>query len=392
MASVYKPSGRNIYRIEFADQHGIKRTVSSGLRDGRLAESLALRIENDVARLRAGLEPAFEKQTGPFLGLSLTGRPWKEFREEFRKRVLVDKAPDTRLVYENVLNTFERIAKPRVVADITTDDIERYIDERRAACGRNGEPLRAGTLNKDLRHLRAALKQAADWKYLSRAPAVRMLPEMTHEKRYVLPEHFARLYEAAAKATKPTPIEGATAAGWWQAFLITLYLTGWRVGQTLSLRRDAVEVLPDGTGIARFGAEQTKGKRAEAVPLHALVIDHLGRIGGGSELYFPWPHHRRTLDLVHSEIQTAAEIDLPCRRSHAHSVACRQYSFHDYRRAFATLNHELDPAVLQRMMQHKTFATTKGYIALGERLKPTLPRLFVPDQPLPTAKGKEDVG
>jgi integrase len=71
MASVYRPTGRRIYRIEFTDQHGAYRKVSSDMTDRRAAQGLAGLIERDVDRLRAGMQPERPDITGPFLGLQV---------------------------------------------------------------------------------------------------------------------------------------------------------------------------------------------------------------------------------------------------------------------------------------------------------------------------------
>ena len=57
MASVYRPSGRKIYRIEFKDQHGKTKTISSGTDDKRVAENLGMKLEEDADRIRVGMAP-----------------------------------------------------------------------------------------------------------------------------------------------------------------------------------------------------------------------------------------------------------------------------------------------------------------------------------------------
>src|SRR5581483_1806135 len=69
MASVYKPAGRATYRVEFKDQHGKPRTVSSGMKDRRAAEELGRKLEQDAELLRAGKAPQWAELTGPYLGL-----------------------------------------------------------------------------------------------------------------------------------------------------------------------------------------------------------------------------------------------------------------------------------------------------------------------------------
>jgi hypothetical protein len=58
-------------------------------------------------------------------------------------------------------------------------------------------------------------------------------------------------------------------------------------------------------------------------------------------------------------------------------------------RGFATVNADgLKPLELQQQMQHRTFATTQGYINTARLLKPTAAKLYIP--PLePEQKPKE---
>ena len=60
-------------------------------------------------------------------------------------------------------------------------------------------------------------------------------------------------------------------------------------------------------------------------------------------------------------------------------VGKKKYTFHDFRRAFATMNADkLTPDALQALMQHKDYQTTQRYIALARQLKPAVAELFVP--------------
>jgi integrase len=61
-------------------------------------------------------------------------------------------------------------------------------------------------------------------------------------------------------------------------------------------------------------------------------------------------------------IQQGAGIHLPCREKHDRTLSCHVYGFHDFRRAFATVNApRMKPEVLQRFMQHKSHQTTQKF-------------------------------
>src|SRR5271167_1109652 len=86
VASVYKPAGRNIYRIEFKDQHGKTKKISS-CTDRRSAEALAQKLEEDADRIRVGLPPKYPEYTAVYLGLvplaSACIPSWEEAQEKY---------------------------------------------------------------------------------------------------------------------------------------------------------------------------------------------------------------------------------------------------------------------------------------------------------------------
>ena len=55
------------------------------------------------------------------------------------------------------------------------------------------------------------------------------------------------------------------------------------------------------------------------------------------------------------------------------------YGFHDFRRAFATMNAATRSAdALQSLMQHRDYQTTQRYINLARQLNPAVANLYVP--------------
>ena len=56
------------------------------------------------------------------------------------------------------------------------------------------------------------------------------------------------------------------------------------------------------------------------------------------------------------------------------------YGFHNFRRAFATVNHEnLSGDALQRLMRHRSYSTTQSYVNMAEKLNQSVEGLAVPD-------------
>ena len=146
-------------------------------------------------------------------------------------------------------------------------------------------------------------------------------------------------------------------------------MTGWRIGSILALRRSEVD-LEAGTAFSL--ADDNKGGRDQVISLPPLVVEHLKRVQSFDSLFFPWPHHERTLYERFAAIQVEAGVK-PSRGK-------ERYGFHDLRRAFATLNAgRLSADVLQALMQHQSYTTTQRYIDLARQMQPAAHDVYVPD-------------
>jgi integrase len=195
---------------------------------------------------------------------------------------------------------------------------------------------------------------------------------------YVTAEHFEKIYrEACPLAKLPTnPGQGYEPSVWCQALLAMAYMTGWRIGELLALRVEDVD-LRAGTVITRH--LDNKGKRDEKVSIHPVVIEHLKQVIGDGKFVFVWGHDERALWEEFGRIQRAVGIHLPCLEEHEHTPSCHIYGFHDLRRAFGTVNAKtMKPEVLQKMMRHKSYKTTLGYINLSTQIEDAAKNLVVP--------------
>jgi integrase len=347
--------------VGYYDPEGKRRKRRIGCKSR--AEKYARRIEGELA--------AGTYQTN-------SRKVWADFRAEY----LDDASGKGKAETLFALRHFERIAKPVKVTAIKTKTIADYVKKRRTEPSkrRKGMLVSPATINKELRHLKAVLRKANDWGFLPVIPKFTMVKEPKHLPRYVSAEHFAAIYRACDSATRPRelPIEPAD---WWRALLVFCYMTGWRIGEPLALRRDDMD-LDEATAITR--AEDNKGGRDDVVPLHPVVVEHLRRIACFEPVVFPWYHHRRTLDVEFHNIQKAAGIHLACRADgmpgHEHTDPCHRYGFHDLRRAFATVNAETMTAdALQALMRHKSYTTTQKYINMARQLNRAVDGLHVPE-------------
>jgi integrase len=339
-----------------------KESCGAGFRGQKQAEKRKRQIENDL-------------MTGTYQ--MNVKKMWADFRKEYSERVVSGLAVRSRPQVETSLGHFERIVRPVRVFALTSAHVDQFVAERRKDPGqKHGSTVSPATVNHDLRHVKAALRVAVDWGYLGRMPKFRMEREPRRLPTYVTGEHFALIYAACESATMPRHLPYPTAA-WWRGLVVFGYMTGWRIGDMLGLRREDLD-LEQGFAITRF--ENNKGKRDDRVKLHPIIVEHLRRLPGFTPTVFPWSNNRRTLHSEFHRIQRAAGIHLHCPDQHEHTDACHFYGFHDFRRAFATMNADkLSADALQTLMRHKSYQTTQVYINMARQMDEAVAALHVPD-------------
>ena len=304
---------------------------------------------------------------------------WAPFRQEYEARLISRRTVKTVEAVQIGLNHFERIVGPQRVDAIKTSHVDAYVAQRQTEQGiKPGSKVSPATINKELRFIRTILRFGLARKYVREMPIIELLAVPRKLLQPVTSDHFGLIYNACDVARKPVGLPFSP-GDWWRALITFCYMTGWRVGEPLTLRRDDLDI-EAGTAITRAG--DNKGNRDDLAHLHPVVVEHLERIRCFHPTVFPWPHHRRTLWRVWAQIQRKAGINLPWSRRDEHECteACHLYGFHDFRRAFASENALSMPAeALQRLMRHKSYQTTQGYIELARQLKSITAGLSVPD-------------
>lgn len=338
------------------------KSMGPGARGKKAAELLAEKIAGELR------EGTYQRK-----GERVT---WAEFRAEYDKTVLTTMEAATARLTRDALASFERIMRPKLMRAIKTAAIDRYIATRRTERGqKKGSIISAATMNKELRHLRSAIQKSVEWEMLAEMPKFHMLRELQDLPTFVTDEHFTAIYASCDVATMPE-LPNVSPADWWRALLIHAFMTGWRINEILSLPRSDVDLE---AGVVILRAKNTKGRRADRVNLHPIVVEHLARIAAFDDLMFRWPHAERTLYTEFLRIQQAAGINLPCTEDHEHTPYCHVYSFHDLRRAFATANEgNVTPKELQKLMRHASYTTTERYINMAKNMKSTVDKLHVP--------------
>jgi hypothetical protein len=111
---------------------------------------------------------------------------WADFRKEWEAQIGALMEPGTRALTIDALNHFERLVRPVRTHFLTSKHIDRYVSLRRLERGRRrGSTVSVATINKELRHIRAVLRVAKDWGYMSEVPRFRMQREPGQLPNYV---------------------------------------------------------------------------------------------------------------------------------------------------------------------------------------------------------------
>lgn len=314
-------------------------------------------------------------------------KKWADFRKEYEEKMLPRLKSGTRQAVAATLNNFERLAKPAKLQAINAATIDGYIAKRSREEGKKPKSIISpATVNRELRHLKAALRVAHDWGYLPKVPKIKKVREEQRLGKIVTSEHLKAMFEACHVATMPEGLH-CPAADWWQALLVFAITTGWRIDEILSLRRDDVDLK---TGRILTRAADNKGGRDDTDFLPAAVVDSIKAVVGFAPFVFDWPHDRKKLWEQFHSIQKAAGIKLDCPDAGRHECtdSCHYYGFHAMRRGYATLNVErMSAPELQKKMRHKSFTTTLRYIGLADKMKAAADKVYVPEFLVAKASG-----
>lgn len=352
--------------VGWYDPDGKRRSKSCG--PGSKGKQAAFRLMKQIEA---------ELLTDTYQNRTPTVHHWSDFREKFEQNVLVRQSSGHAGLYRISLNAFERICKPDRLDRITAEMVDRFIAIRLTERGNKaGSTVSPATVNQNLRYIRMTLETARRWEMIDAVPDFQTVKEFRQMGRVVPTEHFQLIYPALDAMHLPK-IPNVTAPDWWRALLVFIWMTGWRIGQTLNLLREDVD-LDHATAFTR--AANNKGRRDESSPLHPIVVEHLRQMTHFERRMFHWPHRVEWMYKEFRRIQKDAGISLRCDGDHTHTDACHVYGFHDFRRSFATRNaSKLTASELQALMQHADFSTTQRYIKLAEAANRSAEKLDAPD-------------
>lgn len=178
---------------------------------------------------------------------------WEKTRREYERWSQIKSAATQKSIRDG-LNDFERIVRPKTLADVTVQAIEHFISTRlnehsqRRIVGRteSGEPIFAkispASANATLRVVRVMMNKAKRWGYIQDVPHFELVREPGRLVVFVNDDDFGKLYQAAESTKLPSGIANVPPSQWWRSLMTFLAVTGWRIGSALALRWEDVDL------------------------------------------------------------------------------------------------------------------------------------------------------
>jgi integrase len=326
---------------------------------------------NEAEAIKAAGKWEDELRTGRYQAPSrLT---WAEFRRRCDAERLSAMPESSQVAYRVALDHLQRLIDPDRLAKLTPQVISRFQGEARK------EGMKATTLARHLRHIKAALRWGERQGLLAKAPAVEMpkLPkgQSLAKHRPVTEEEFDRMVSAVPKVRPNDSPQ-------WERLLRGLWLSGLRLGEAVALDWNDGPFVLDTTGkhpAFRIEAEGQKSRRSEVVPLTPdfaewILAEHpKGERSGkvfpvvDSKTGKPYALHTvgpvvsaigRKAGVVVGQTDKAIEEGGKLVRKPVKLFA----GAHDLRRSFCSRwARKVMPAVLQRLARHAHYSTTEAY-------------------------------
>jgi len=376
---VTKHSGRK-YLIMYYDDPitGRRQQRSTRTVKRRDAERVAAKWE---AELREGRYVADTRMT------------WQQFRERYEDDKLSGLSGAMQSATSTALNHFERIIQPVYLRDVTTALVSRFVSQLRS------EGMRATSVAAHVRHLKAVLNWGAKMKYLARPVEFDELADKGRTMmrgRPITDDELTRMLgevengliaaqDAKNASKKPDPgrkrceavrqrlrdsrrSRAAAVAEGWKRLLRGLWLSGLRLEEAVKLSWDSDSAFSvDLSGQFphfRIYAEAHKSRRDELLPMTPDFAGFLLQTPPGERNGRVFP----LMGLGGNPVTRSGVIGPAishigrCANVVVNRTEGKCASAHDLRRAFGTRwAQRVKPAVLQRLMRHRSLETTLRY-------------------------------
>ncbi len=265
----------------------------------------------------------------------------EEFVKEYLRHAEANKKPASFQRDQTSLKHLQPVFGKMLLREVTAGMIQRYVDDRRLAKGKQGKRLRAATVTNELHTLSAIYREAVlrDLVQVNPVSRVKKPKEENTIVRYLSPDEDQRLYAAVPARIEP---------------LITVALhTGLRKGELLQLEWSDVDF-----DQKILLVKNTKSKRRRYVPMNALVVEKLKSLPSAkdSPYVFIDPNSKEAI----LDIERAWRKTLKLGK-------IQNFRFHDLRHTFASrlVQKGVSIQVVKELLGHSDITTTMRYAHLA---------------------------
>jgi integrase len=274
---------------------------------------------------------------------------WSDFTKDFLDKHAGRKPATTLALYKHCLEIFDKTAKPRRLAKVTHSMLEDFTIKRLK------DKAAVASVNRDLRHIRAAIRWAKRRGYICEVPDFKgVFIREDRKKPVIIPEEdFLEMVKALRK---PELVLKHRPADWWRMFMYTAYYLGLRRGEILGLTWDHISLE---TLEVHVLAPTSKSRKERVVPISPDMAKLFREWKGkqpearGGDPVLPWPYDR--LGSIYEDwhaIQKAAGIP---EGEHYVPKNCRSTC------ASGLIAANVPTVVVKDFLGHATVATTENY-------------------------------
>lgn len=290
-------------------------------------------------------------------------------------------SPETIYNYERDLKVFENFLQDEIKIDfekLTKKNIELYKaylvsrDRKTANQSNSSKRLGAGSINRNLSSIRRYLKYLIDMDYdVPVAPEAIKLLKMPHKHPRVAEfESLVNLIESPIKFEKIKKIALRN-----RAMLETLFSTGMRISELISLNRDQI----DKTGRIFI---RGKGKKERFVYLTDRAKEHIDNYLDMRDDAYPAlfiPYRGKNVGKATTRI-SPNYLQMKIKKYRERLGINVPTSAHSLRHGFATYLAEqgANPAALQILLGHESLHTTTRYVHASDKYAEKTHKQFHP--------------
>lgn len=263
------------------------------------------------------------------------------YRDIYEPLALRSRRKNTKRLYVNTLNSFERfLNRIPLLMDLTDATVSRF------ASHRVDQGLSKYTVNKDLFNLLAIWRWAHRKSYLTKWPDVAMEKPPIKAPVALLREELDSLLFAIQQEREP--VGHFKGNEFWLALFLLTWDTGERIGAVMALDWSQVDLRKRWV---RFAAESRKGGAADnQLPIAPDTAAALGKLRPHEGMVFRWPYCPTYLYRRYSKILKRAGLP-----------TTRLYKFHCLRKSTAS-HYEAAGGNATELLGHSTRKITRAYL------------------------------